>query len=281
MLQQTRVKTVHERFYFPFLEAFPTLSDLAAADLDEVLKKWEGMGYYTRARNLHRAARKCAPLLPESVEGLMRLPGIGKSTAHAIAAFAFRTPVPILDANVKRILYRFFGRRRADEKTLWKLAERLFDPEHPFEYNQTMMDIGATVCLPKAPRCEVCPLCSHCKGAASDPLRYPAPKPRKKTPVRSRHIIVYRSGGRFGLQQREDRFLHGLWGFFEQKSAPNSRADKFDDIVQVYSHFRLEAEVWLCEEHHPELTYFTPDEIAGLALSGADLKILKRLPDYH
>ena len=99
MLQQTQVKTVLERFYFPFLEAFPTLADLAAADLDDVLKKWEGLGYYTRARNLHRAAQQCVTALPQSVHELQSLPGIGKSTAHAIAAFAYKTPVPILDAN--------------------------------------------------------------------------------------------------------------------------------------------------------------------------------------
>ena len=274
MLQQTQVKTVLERFYFPFLERFPTLASLAASPLDDVLKQWEGLGYYTRAKNLHRAAQISAPFLPETVEGLIALPGIGKSTAHAIAAFAYGTPVPILDANVKRILYRFIGRRNADEKALWRLAERLFDREHPFEFNQAMMDIGATLCLPKSAACDRCPLHSGCKGAAADPLRYPVPKTRKSTPVRKRHIIVYRDNDRYGLKQREGRFLHGLWGFQEQTDLPDIPATLIGNVVQIYSHFRLEANVWMFDERLEELEYFTREEIEKLALSGADHKVL-------
>ena len=280
MLQQTQVKTVLERFYFPFLEAFPTLQDLASATESEVLKKWEGLGYYTRARNLHKAAKMAAPFMPNTVEGLLALPGIGKSTAHAIAAFAYRTPVPILDANVKRILYRFFGRRNADEKSLWRLAQRLFDPAHPFEYNQAMMDIGATLCLPKNAACDQCPLQTGCKAAGGDPLRYPAPRARRSIPTRKKHIIVYRTDERFGLRQREGNFLHGLWGFPEQENAPDETAKALGAISHVYSHFRLEAEVWTLEAHHPELTFFTRAEIADLALSGADHKVLKQLPAH-
>ncbi|WP_345986324.1 A/G-specific adenine glycosylase [Sulfurimonas sp. HSL-1656] len=276
MLQQTQVKTVLERFYFPFLERFPTLPSLASAPLDDVLKQWEGLGYYTRAKNLHKAAQLAAPFMPKSVDGLLALPGIGKSTAHAIAAFAYAIPVPILDANVKRILYRFYGRREADEKTLWNLAEKLFDPVHPYEFNQAMMDIGATLCLPKSTRCEECPFQNACKGAAGDPLHYPAPKKSKSVPVRERHIVVYRHNGNYGLKQRTGRFLHGLWGFHEQTAAPE-QGTALDSIVQVYSHFRLEAEVWLCEGYHEELTYFGREEIDALALSGADHKVLKQL----
>ncbi len=276
MLQQTQVKTVRERFYFPFLERFPTLPSLAAAPLDDVLKQWEGLGYYSRAKNLHKAAQMCTPFMPDTVEGLLRLPGIGKSTAHAVVAFAYRTPVPILDANVKRILYRYFGRREADEKTLWRLAGKLFDPAHPFEFNQAMMDIGATLCLPKTARCGACPLQRDCKAAARDPLRYPAPKVRKSVPTRRRHIIVYTDNERYGLQQRTGRFLHGLWGFHEQTNAP-AGARHLGSIVQVYSHFRLEAEVWQLGEGEDELMFFSKEEIATLALSGADHKVLALL----
>ncbi|MEJ2500106.1 MAG: A/G-specific adenine glycosylase [Campylobacterales bacterium] len=280
MLQQTQVKTVLERFYFPFLERFPTLSSLAAAPLDDVLKQWEGLGYYTRAKNLHRAAQLCAPHLPDTVEGLLRLPGIGKSTARAVASFAYGTPVPILDANVKRILYRFYGRRNADEKTLWKLAEKLFDPAHPFEFNQAMMDIGATLCLPRSAACDRCPLQAGCKGAVRDPLRYPAPKQKLTKPVRRRHLIVSVDGGRYGLYQRTGNFLHGLWGFDEQSEAP-AAGEPMRSIVQVYSHFRLEADVWRCEERREDLTYFSLDEIETLALSGADRKVLSQLREEN
>ena len=277
MLQQTQVKTVFDRFYFPFFERFPTLSSLADAPLDDVLKRWEGLGYYTRAKNLHQTAQICTPQLPKTVEELLALPGIGKSTAHAIAAFAYRTPVPILDANVKRILYRFFGRKNADEKTLWRLAGRLFDTAHPYEYNQAMMDIGATICLPRSARCDACPLQSGCKAANRDPLGYPAAKKRKPIPLRRRHIVIYRDGDRYGLRQRDGSFLHGLWGFSEQTASPDPAARKLGKIVQIYSHFRLEADVWIVNEKRNELTFHTPAEIESLALGNADRKVLKLL----
>lgn len=280
MLQQTQVKTVLERFYFPFLERFPTLQSLAAAPLDDVLKQWEGLGYYSRARNLHKAAKICTPYLPDTPEGLQALPGIGKSTAHAIASFAYGTPVPILDANVKRILYRFFGRRNADDKTLWKLAYKLFDTRRPFVYNQAMMDIGATLCLPKKALCDACPLQSECKAAATDPLRYPQKLGRKKSPIRQRHIYVYMYNDMLGLSQREERFLGGLWGFLQLKTPPDASASRLGNIKQVYSHFSLEATVWFLHKQDIELTFFTRSDITQLALSQVDHKVLQ-LIDTH
>lgn len=151
MLQQTQVQTVLERFYFPFLERFPNIAALAAAEEQEVLKCWQGLGYYTRARNLHKAARIVQSTLPETVEALHQLPGIGRNTAHAIAAFAFRQPVAIMEANVKRILCRIFALEKPSEAELWQRATELLDTHNPFDYNQAMMDIGAGVCTPDAP----------------------------------------------------------------------------------------------------------------------------------
>lgn len=277
MLQQTQVQTVLQRFYFPFLERFPTLQSLADAALDDVLKQWEGLGYYTRARHLHKAAQMCAPFMPETPKELQALPGIGKNTAHAIASFAYKTPVPLLDANVKRILYRFFGRRQADEKTLWKLSYTLFDPLNPFDFNQAMMDIGATLCLPKEANCQNCPLMEECKGSRTDPLRYPQKKEQKKPPIRKRHILVYAHDGRFGLAQRRGKFLHGLWGFAEQEETPSHSAVQLGVITHTYSHFRLEATVWRVRAQCDMLEYFTQEEIAALALSGADHKVMALL----
>ena len=158
MLQQTQVKTVLERFYFPFLKRFPTLESVAKAPLDDVLKAWEGLGYYTRAKNLHHTAMTCEKALPSSPEELGGLKGIGKSTAHAICAFAYKQALPILDANVKRVLCRFYGLECKDEKVLWQKAWELLDTKHPYEYNQAMMDIGSMVCTPKEPQCDRCPL---------------------------------------------------------------------------------------------------------------------------
>ncbi|WP_295054859.1 A/G-specific adenine glycosylase [Sulfuricurvum sp.] len=271
MLQQTQVKTVLERFYFPFLERFPTLSELAESHQDDVLKMWEGLGYYTRAKNLHHAARQCGGNLPNNAHELMKLSGIGRSTAHAIAAFAYRESLPILDANVKRILHRYFALLKRDEKKLWEYAYTLFDSKHPFEYNQAMMDLGATVCLARKPLCAVCPLEATCQGK-SEPLTYPEAKIKLQKPVRNRSIIIHKRDNRYALTQRTERFLHGLWGFFEAVEVAN--ATPLGHITQHYSHFTLEADLYLSEESFDNERYewFTLEEIKDLSLSCADHK---------
>ncbi|MEN8148166.1 MAG: A/G-specific adenine glycosylase [Campylobacterota bacterium] len=271
MLQQTQVKTVLERFYFPFLEKFPSLQVLADAHEDEVLKQWEGLGYYTRARNLHKTAQICQDQLPHSVTELVALPGIGQSTANAVAAFAYKTPVPIMDANVKRVLYRVFGIKKANDKTLWELAYRLFDEEHPFEYNQAMMDIGSLVCQAKQVNCEVCPFSEVCKAMPDDPFLYPEKKIKKKVPIRHRHIVIHEHDNRYALRRRETRFLNGLWGFVEHDE--EQKMKRIGEIKHQYSHFHLHAKVYhsasMVEE---EVEWYTKEQIRELALSGADHK---------
>ncbi|HFU76878.1 MAG TPA: A/G-specific adenine glycosylase [Epsilonproteobacteria bacterium] len=281
MLQQTQVKTVLERFYFPFLETFPTLQDLANASEDEVLKKWEGLGYYTRARNLHKTAQICQDALPLTVSELMALPGIGKSTAHAIAAFAYHTPVPILDANVKRILYRVFGIKKANEKKLWELAYTLFNDKNPYDYNQVLMDIGATLCTAKSTECVSCPFESICKAKDDDPLLYPEKKVTKKVPIRSKNIIIYTHNNKMGLHQRETKFLNGLWGFSETDQTSLDAGTFIGNIVQKYSHFHLHADVYHLENASYETQWFTHNEVQSLALSGADHKALALFIKHH
>jgi A/G-specific adenine glycosylase len=259
------------------LEAFGSLEELAQASEDEVLKMWEGLGYYSRARNLHKTARRCRTALPLSVHELTALPGIGKSTAHAIAAFAYKTPVPIMDANVKRILCRLYGLKEAGEKLLWEKAYDFFDAQRPYDFNQGMMDLGATVCMAKMALCTECPFASFCK-AAEDPLAYPQKKAKKNTPVRYKQIVIHQDQGKFALKQRNTRFLNGLWGFSEyEKSAAIATTQKLGQIVQIYSHFRLEAEVHLHRAHIEEHEWFTREEIRKLALSRADYKALTLL----
>ncbi len=274
MLQQTQVKTVKERFYFPFIEAFPTLNSLAQASEDEVLKLWEGLGYYTRARNLHKTAKLSKLGLPSTVNELVRLPGIGQSTAHAIAAFAYKTPVPIMDANVKRILYRVFTLEKASDKVLWEKAYTLFDSTRPYDYNQAMMDLGATVCTSKHALCMQCPFSRICK-ALENPLLYPQKKPKKTIPVRKKHIVIHQHKGKFALRQRETRFLNGLWGFSEYEIDEKIASHKtLGTISHTYSHFKLDAQVHLHNSYIEEHEWFTLGEIEELALSGADHKAL-------
>lgn len=277
MLQQTQVKTVLDRFYFPFLQTFPTLQDLAQASEDEVLKMWEGLGYYTRARNLHKTAKLCKESLPLSVHELVSLPGIGQSTAHAVAAFAYKTPVPIMDANVKRILYRIFACTQANDKALWKMAYAFFDETRPYDFNQAMMDLGSSICTGKLALCEKCPFSSVCKGIDS-PLSYPQKKAKKTIPIRQKNIVIHQHKNKFALKQRTTRFLNGLWGFSEYESHEEiSFSHALGEITHSYSHFKLQAKVHLHHKYIEEYEWFTLKEIKDLALSTADHKALSLL----
>lgn len=172
LLQQTRVETVLE--YYPrFLEAFPTVEALARASLDHVLKLWEGLGYYARARHLHEAARRLVETnrgqVPRDPEALVRLPGIGRSTAGAIASIAFGVPVPVLDGNVRRVLCRWAAWEGDPLKAplrerLWELASALVPAHRPGDYNQALMDLGARICTPRSPTCKACPVQKGCLG---------------------------------------------------------------------------------------------------------------------
>ncbi len=279
MLQQTQVKTVLERFYFQFLEKFPTLKSVANAPVDDILKAWEGLGYYTRARNLHKTAIATNGTLPNSAKALEKLSGIGKSTAHAVACFAFNEPLPILDANVKRILYRFFAVKSANEKELWELAYALYDKENAYIYNQTMMDIGSAICTHKNPSCEVCPFASLCQGK-NDPLRYPTKKKKVKKPIRKRTLVIYHQDNKYALAQNEERLLSGLWGFKQEEDFEvKENMTCLGEFKQHYTHFSLEATVVLLKDKKQK-KYFTIDEIHELALSGADRKALGLLEKH-
>ncbi len=271
MLQQTQVKTVLERYYFPFLEKFPTLKTLGNASLDDVLKMWEGLGYYNRAKNLHKTATLVNEL-PKDIDELIKLPGIGRNTAHAVAAFAFREPVPIMEANVKRILCRLNKLKTPKDKELWDIAHKLVDKVNPFDYNQAMMDIGATICSPKNPKCEICPLTAICSGQ-KEPALYPTKK-KRIVPTREQNILISVYDDKLSLTQRKGRFLHGLWGF-ESVEVPLCASEYIGEVTHVYTHFKLICKVYIYYENNPEqIDYFNEEEIQKLAISKVDEKIV-------
>jgi len=288
MLQQTQVKTVLERYYFQFLSRFPTLSALASAKQTEILSAWQGLGYYNRALNLHETARRCGNQLPGDVESLMALPGIGRNTAHAVAAFAFRQPVAVMEANVRRVLSRIFALQNPSEPELWEKAGQLLDKNHPFDYNQAMMDIGATICKKRAPLCHSCPAETICQGKTAPEL-YPAAKTIKSPPVREKRIVVLQSGDRYYASPRRTRFLNGLHHFIEIDAdtthiALNNREYALDKplghIRQQYSHFTLSAEVFLLVV--PLLTgknWHSRAAMLKLPVSMAERKIMTLLDD--
>jgi len=272
MLQQTQVKTVLERYYYPFLKKFPTLKALGNAPLDEVLKMWEGLGYYNRAKNLHTTAG-LINVLPSEIEELIKLPGIGENTAHAVATFAYKKPVPVMEANVKRILCRLYKLKTPTTKELWKIAYKLVDKVNPFEYNQAMMDVGATLCTPKNPSCDACPLSSVCKGK-ENPTLYPARK-KRIVPTREQYIMLRKYNDKLALTQRQGKFLHGLWGFCEIED-PLCASEFIGEVTHVYTHFKLCCKVYVYDE--PDMTqnhYFNIGEIQKIAISKVDEKIVK------
>ena len=272
MLQQTQVKTVLERYYFPFLEKFPTLKALGNAPLDDVLKMWEGLGYYNRAKNLHKTATLVEEL-PSEIDELIKLPGIGKNTAHAVATFAFGQAVPIMEANVKRILCRMHTLKTPTDKQLWEIAYTLVDKEQPFNYNQAMMDIGATLCKPKNPLCHLCPLTAQCQGK-EDPTLYPTKK-RRIVPTREHNILIYVYDDKLSLTQRTGKFLHGLWGF-ESVEVPPCASEYLGEVTHTYTHFKLICKVYVSYELEKEQDdYFAIDAIQKIAISKVDDKIVK------
>jgi A/G-specific adenine glycosylase len=219
MLQQTQVATVIG-YYERFMQRFPDVRVLAAAPVDEVLHLWTGLGYYARARNLHRAAQlivaEHAGEFPQTIEAVQALPGIGRSTAGAILALSRAQRHPILDGNVKRVLARYFGiegfpGEREVESRLWSLADECTPTERVAHYTQAIMDLGATLCVRSRPLCAACPLAEHCvariEGRQS---ALPAPRPKKARPQRTAYVVLMvRDDGAVLLQRRPPA---GIWG---------------------------------------------------------------------
>jgi A/G-specific adenine glycosylase len=221
MLQQTRVQTVIP-YYMRWMERFPDLDALALADDDEVLRMWEGLGYYTRARNLHRAARvvreRHGGVLPASLEGLRTLPGFGPYTAGAVASIAFSAPAPAVDGNVTRVLSRLFDLEAPSAAELRARAGELVDPARPGDFNQALMELGATVCTPRGARCGECPLAALCRAREAGTVHLrPARRTKKVVPRRSFAVAVILDVVERVLLVRRPRtgLLGGLWAFPE------------------------------------------------------------------
>ncbi len=225
MLQQTQVATVVP-YYLRFLERFPSVAALAAAELEQVLALWSGLGYYSRARHLHQAAReimeKWGGAFPTRSEDIARLPGVGRSTAAAVAVFAFGERAAILDGNVKRVLARHRGIEGHPgapgvERRLWQEAQALLPQQALEAYTQGLMDLGATVCTRARPRCTACPVADDCVARRTGRAdRLPAPRPRRPLPQREVQWLVVVSAGEVLLEKRAPVGLWGgLWSFPE------------------------------------------------------------------
>ena len=302
MLQQTQVATVIP-YYERFLAAFPDVRALAAADPGAVAALWAGLGYYARARNLHRCAREVVAAhggkFPESAAALARLPGIGRSTAAAIAAFAFGERAAILDGNVKRVLCRCFGIEgfpglAAVDRNLWQLAESLL-PETGIEaYTQGLMDLGATVCTRTRPDCTACPLAGDCVARAAGRQReLPAARPRQALPERSACFMLITDGTRLLLERRPP---HGLWGglLVPPEGEPDAvlarlglttgEQRELAPLRHAFTHFRLTLLPVLCRvtpatavNDDPALTWVPLAEAADAGVPTPVRKLIRQL----
>ncbi len=250
MLQQTQVQTVIP-YYQRFMQSFPDVSALANADRDQVLHHWSGLGYYARARNLHDAAKIISAEfdsdLPMTMEALIGLPGIGRSTAGAILSIAMDQRQPILDGNVKRVLTRYFavagwpGKKKV-ENQLWELAEQLTPYDRVADYTQAIMDLGATLCTRTKPDCAACPVQTTCKGFADNTqAQYPQKKPKTKIPQReATFLIIENRNGEILLRQRPPTGVWGgLWSLPEME-----KASEIETLMATFG-FKLQAQTQL------------------------------------
>ncbi len=314
LLQQTQVATVMP-YYERFLSRFPNVQALANAKLDDVLKVWEGAGYYARARNLHRAAQELVARwggkLPSTVDELMTLPGIGRYTAGAIASIAFQQDAPVLDGNVARVLCRHFKikgdpKSSATQKQLWQLAKALLPSGRAGDFNQGLMELGATICVPRNPSCVKCPLHRTCAARRLGwQAKLPTKSKKKKLPHHEIGVGVIWKGGKILIAQRPaEKLLGGLWEFPGGHRQNNESleacvrrevkeelgvwvkvGEKIATIAHAYSHFRITLHVFHCRwvSGRPRALgcttwkWVTPRELDDYAFPKANRKVIAML----
>ena len=313
MLQQTQVKTVIP-YYHRWFTVFPDIQHLADADLQQVLKVWQGLGYYARARNLHRASQQIVRChggnFPETWEDVLALPGIGRTTAGGILSAAFNRPLAILDGNAKRILARLTLLPVPPAKALkplWQLSEALLDPQRPRDFNQALMDLGATVCTHQNPACDRCPWASRCQAYNTGkqlewPVREtPSPLPHKSIGV----AVIWNDRGEILIDKRpQEGLLGGLWEFpggkieagetveqciqreiKEELGIEIAVGDRLITINHAYSHFRVTLHVYHCRHLQgipqpiecDEIRWVTLDEIDRFPFPKANIQIIESL----
>ncbi|MBM0742989.1 A/G-specific adenine glycosylase [Phormidium sp. CLA17] len=298
MLQQTQVKTVIP-YYDRWLTQFPTLQALASAEQQQVLKVWQGLGYYARARNLHRAAQEIVSKhngnFPTDLKAVISLSGVGRTTAGGILSAAFDQPTSILDGNVKRVLARLVALAIPTKRAiahLWQLSEVLLDPAHPRDFNQAWMDLGATVCLPRNPLCDRCPWQTYCRAYIQG-IQTELPMTETRPPIPRKMIgvaVIWNDAGQILIDRRKpEGLLGGMWEFPGGKVEPGETipaciqreiqeelgieievGDRLIVVDHTYSHFHVTLNVHHCKHLSGEPQAIECDEIRWVELTDLD-----------
>jgi A/G-specific adenine glycosylase len=279
MLQQTRVAAVLDH-YARWMERFPTVQTLAAAREQSVLALWSGLGYYHRARRLHQAAKvivreRCGEF-PRTAESWLELPGIGRYTAAAIASIAFDEAIAVVDGNVERVLERLFG-GTVGREVAWQRAEALLDRERPGDFNQAMMELGATICTPRAPQCLICPVISWCATRGAEIAKPQAARKRQKV-----HYALARKGDSTLLVQRhgDSKRMAGMWELPEVAATTKEEPlAKFRHSITDtdYEVFVVPAPIGLVKSLNGQGRWCNAKQWQKLALTGLTRKVLRKL----
>ena len=298
MLQQTQVAAVIG-YYAKFIQRFASIAALASASQEDVLQSWSGLGYYSRARNLHKAAQtimdEFAGIFPTQFDDILSLPGIGRSTAAAISTFALNTPQPILDGNVKRVFARHFNISGWSslpkiEQQLWQIAMRenpngLNQTASAIAYTQGLMDLGATLCTRSKPKCATCPVSASCEALANNLVSLlPTPKSRKAIPQKNATMLVFVNGDEVMLEKRPPVGIWGgLWSFPEVAVVPID-ASPLAKLTHTFTHFKLHITPQLVYMNKPApkvnedgTIWLSIDEAIGAAIPTPIRKILLQL----
>jgi len=269
MLQQTQVNRVRDEYYPQFLAKFPTLKSLGEAPLDEVLSAWSGLGYYSRARNLHRAAQLTQGKLPSEYKELLKLPGIGSYTASAICSFGHHQGITVVDTNIARVIKRFYALLDANAKSIDAHAAQLLNHKESRAHNLALMDLGSLICLPKNPKCEICPLREQCRGK-EEPELYTQTKKTKYESLELFYGICIRNN-KIALMQTEGSMYKGM---LELPSVEPLEEDFLRSFKHSYTKYRLTVNLYHLEEIEKECIWIAMDELHAAPISSLVKKAL-------
>ncbi len=270
MLQQTQVNRVEQEYYPRFLEKFPTLEKLADSPLDEVFACWSGLGYYSRARNLHATAQSVQNSLPCDLKELLKLPGIGKYTASAICSFGYKQSVPVVDTNIARVLKRFFALLDVKEGVIWEKAEELLNEQAPREHNLALMDLGSMICLPKNPKCEECPLFDECEGK-NEPELYTETKKKEYESLELFYALSVKDG-KIALKLSHGPMYKNM---LELPTVEPVEENLIGVFKHSYTKYRLSVHLYKMEDISDEIEWFELDKIESAPISSLTKKALR------